>query len=547
MLRPASAALAGTLAVAVLPHSAAAQGDPRLAAIEAQIRALQGELARVRRDLTARDGEVRAARQEAARARADARADRQAAARPLAAGRGGPQPASYADGAVQGGQPGAQPASGQGGASSAAPPSTSAGGTPAAPGGVSFPQGRPTWTSSDSRYSAAVGLQLHFDVGGYFQGDRNPDTRAVNRLDTFGQNLRRGRIPFVFKYEDFQVNLTPDFGGSPDGAPTLFEANINWNPVKPLVATIGYYKPQLTLQDSMSSNDFLFLERPSIVEVARNISAGDARAVVGARWGGERYFLAGYLTGAPYGSQQVALAQPQQTGGVVRVAGRPVATGDWDVHLGFSASEAFRIQRMAGGQTLTLQDRPELRIDQNRLVGTGALNANSAGEYGPEFGMRWRNLLLQGEYIRIGVDRFATAAAPRAPSLSFDGGYVEGSWVITGEPRRYSAASGAFGAPHPEHPFNLKTGGTGAFELVGRYSHINLDDRVTRGIAASVTAGVYGGVQDVYAVGVNWYPNDQLRFMLDYDIISVDRLNPAGTAQVGQRIQAVALRAQAAF
>ena len=35
--------------------------------------------------------------------------------------------------------------------------------------------------------------------------------------------------------------------------------------------------------------------------------------------------------------------------------------------------------------------------------------------------------------------------------------------------------------------------------------------------------------------------------MLDYDIINVDRLNAAGTTQVGQRVQAVALRAQAAF
>ena len=57
------------------------------------------------------------------------------------------------------------------------------------------------------------------------------------------------------------------------------------------------------------------------------------------------------------------MATPQQTGGVLRLAGRPVATADWDVHFGVSASEAFRIQRTAAGQTLNLQDRPEARID----------------------------------------------------------------------------------------------------------------------------------------------------------------------------------------
>ena len=145
------------------------------------------------------------------------------------------------------------------------------------------------------------------------------------------------------------------------------------------------------------------------------------------------------------------------------------------------------------------------------------------------------------------MDRFAIAAAPIAPGLNFSGGYVEGSWVITGEPRRYNAASDAFGNPHPERPFNLKTGGYGAFELAGRYSHTDLNSRVTRGVAAAVTNGVYGGVQDIYAAGVNWYPNDQLRFMLDYGIVNVDRLNAAGTTQAGQRVQTVTLRAQAAF
>ncbi len=529
------ASACGVIAVAFLPGWAAAQTDPRLSAIEAQIRALQTELQRVKRDLSAKDAEIRAARQEAAQSR-------QAAQAPT---RTTPAATRTAQAGLQGGT--GAPAPEASPAQSTAPASTSADSADAAPGKFSFPKGRPTFTSADGRFQFAVGVQLHYDIGGYFQGSRSPDTRLTPRLDTFGQNLRRARIPFVFKYDEFQVNITPDFGNSPDGTPTLFEANINWQPVKPLIATIGYYKPQLTLQDSMSSNDFVFLERPSIVEIARGIAAGDARAVAGVRYAATRYFLAGYLTGGTYGSQTAALAQPQQTGAVARAAFRPVATEDWDLHLGASASDAFRIQRTAAGQTLTLQDRPELRIDQNRLISTGALNARSAYEYGPEFALRWRNLLLQGEYIRIGVSRTNGGAAVQTPGLSFDGGYAEASWVMTGEPRRYVPEAGAFGAPKPQHPFSFKQGGTGAFELVGRYSRVTLNDRVTRALAASGTGGVYGGTQDVYAVGLNWYPNNQLRLMLDYDLINVDRLNSAGTVQVGQRVQAIALRAQAAF
>lgn len=297
------------------------------------------------------------------------------------------------------------------------------------------------------------------------------------------------------------------------------------------------------------SNDFFFLERPSIVEASRNVAAGDARSSAGVRWAEPRYFVAGYLTGAPYASQNAALAQPQQTGGTLRVAGRPIASENMDLHLGFSGSSAFRIQRTASGQTLTIQDRPELRIDENRLVSTGTLNASSAYTYGPEVGLRYRNFLVQGEYGRIGVNRANTSNATNGsmPALEFDGGYVEGSWVMTGETRSYDTGEAAFGAPKPKQPLSLKDGHFGAFELVGRYSHLNLNDKVTRGIAQSVTGGVFGGEQNIYAVGLNWYPNDFLRFMLDYDIVNVDRLNTAGTTQIGRRYQSVGLRAQAAF
>ena len=463
--------LVAGLAGMVAPVPARAQENPRLSAIKRQIRSLQAELAKVRRDLHASDAELRATRQDRIRPAAPA----------APTGNGGNNGTS---GGVQQASAGGTGPNGL--PSSGAALSTNASGTPVNPGGVSFPAGRPTFTSNDGCFSAAR-LQLHYDLGGYFQGSRTPDTRQVAQLNTFGENLRRVRLPFVFKYDDFQVNVTPDFGGSPGGSPTLYEANINWTPIKPLTVTLGYFKPWLTLGDSMSSNDFLFLERPSIVEASRNIVAGDARSSAGARWVGDRYFLAGYLTGAPYASQTAALATPQQTGATLRTAARLMATEDWDVHAGFSASDAFRIQRTGTGQTLTVQDRPELRIDNNRLVSTGALNARSAYTDGPEFGLCWRNLMPQGEYIRIGVDRTNGAAALPSPGLAFSGGYAEASWVITGEPRRY------VGSPRPAHPFSLKDGVVGALELMSRHSHIDLDDHVTRGRSAASTGGVYGG------------------------------------------------------
>jgi phosphate-selective porin OprO/OprP len=196
--------------------------------------------------------------------------------------------------------------------------------------------------------------------------------------------------------------------------------------------------------------------------------------------------------------------------------------------------------------TLQLRDRPELRIDQNRLIDTGALSASGADTYGIELAANWRNFLVQGEYMRIDVDQTKQPGA-LAPGLTFDGGYVEGSWVISGERRPYLPARSAFGSPTPAHPFALDGSGFGAFELAARYSYANLDDHVTRGVPQAATGGVFGGEQQIYSVGLNWYPVGNLRFMLDYYFTDVDRLDPTGRIQIGQRFQALAMRAQASF
>ncbi len=63
-------------------------------------------------------------------------------------------------------------------------------------------------------------------------------------------------------------------------------------------------------------------------------------------------------------------------------------------------------------ETLTLQVQPELRIDQNNLISTGALSARSANSYGGGLGISWRNLLVQGEYYQIQINQLLPPGAP---------------------------------------------------------------------------------------------------------------------------------------
>ena len=416
-----------------------------------------------------------------------------------------------------------------------------------------MPNGRPTITSSDGRASFAIGMQVQFDMGGYFQSPyRSTQYPNLNN----GVNLRRGRIYFVGKYDDFVLNFTPDFGGQPDGNTTsqyIFAANLQYVGVKPVTFTLGYFTPWYTLYDAQSTNDFLFMERPDIINISRNLAAGDARASFGAAAAWDQLFISSLSDRRPTMARKrpfFKMASSLGSSGVS--AGRPYYDKDWNIVLNLSGEDVFHPNINTSGtpfvsqETLTFQDRPELNIDENNLITTGALSASGANSFGGGTGISWRNFLVQGEYYQINVDQLV-APNKSNPVLGFNGGYVETGWVITGEPIRYNVGAAAFQRPEVANPFSIHGGGLGAWELAARYSVTNLTSNTIPGVAQSVTGGVNGGFQQIAALGLSWYPNDWIRLYLQGQYVNVDRLNAAGTSQIGQHFFTLAGRFQVAF
>jgi phosphate-selective porin OprO/OprP len=527
---------------AIMPAIADAQEAPidRIEAIERQIRGLQGELKQLKNELGAAKQQLQQSRGEVQRSKEEARQAREAA--------------------DQARQDAAKAATAESQAAQSAAQAQAAATAPPAPGAagkgidVGFPGGRPTIATSDGRMSFAIGTQVQWDAGTYFQ---NPlPTTQFPQLNS-GTNLRRGRIFFVGKYDDFTLNITPDFGGSPDGSPTLYEANLNFTGFKPVTATFGYFKPWFSLYDSQSSNDFLLMERPSIIEISRNVAAGDTRASGSFKASTDQYFAAAAVTGTTYGAQSSSLLNGEQIGMVGRLAGRPYYDKDWNVHLDTSGEYVFHPNINASGTagvnrtTFNLQDRPEDRAaDFNRLISTGNLSISNVAVFGGEAGINSRNFLVQGGYYRINETQSKLPGQP-APGLNFNGGYAEAGWVITGEPIRYNVGSAAFARPKVADPFTIVEGGIepgiGAWELGARWSVMNLNSNVSPDLSQTATGGIFGGYQQIFGTALSWYPNDWVRFYLQFQYTQVNKLNSAGTAQIGQKFETIAGRFQVAF
>ena len=439
---------------------------------------------------------------------------------------------------------------------------------------VSMPNNRPTICTADEQNCIALTSRVHFDVGGY---NYRPNTAATvpQRLDD-GDNLRRARIGVIGKFfGDWNYALIYDFGGSSDGfggtgsaggVPVGFlpggavsgveNAYLSYTGLKPfggqLAVEGGVMDLLFTLGESTSSNDIIFMERASSQVIASTMAADDFRSAFGARWFNDRLWAGAYVTGPTTGQiHSASSVNPngtgEQLGAVARVAGQVVSGPDYSAHLG--ADAGFLIQpphnNITGAQTLTFSDRPELRIDPTTLISTGAIaNVSSAQVYGVEAAGAYGPLLVSGEYFWYNVDRnAATGLAPiGAPSLRFEGGYAQASYVLTGETHKYNPAAAAYLGVVPEHPLSLTGGGLGAFEIAGRFSTIDLNDQV------GTATGIAGGRQTIYTAALNWYVNRNVRFMLDYLHGNVAKqVSPTSTTDAGSKFDAIAMRTQVAF
>ncbi|MDB5457231.1 MAG: phosphate-selective porin [Caulobacter sp.] len=409
---------------------------------------------------------------------------------------------------------------------------------------VSIAGGKPTIASGDGAFTATLHGVMQLDAAQYYQDKGLPAVIGNGRDLNNGTNFRRARLGVDGKlFKVFDYNVLLDFGGSgTDGAGTLHELWLQYN-YAPFKVRVGAFAPNVGLEDAASTNGSLFPERPSGSEAARSLAAADKRIAAQFQAAGERWLLSAAVTGAKTTDGQTF---DEQLGYTFRAAATPLKGYDWLIHTGVNASliaTPAQTAAVTGAYPITVQDRPELRVDGNQLVTSGAIDSAGARHWGLELAAQKKNLLIQGEYFDIALDRRNAAAGVSDPK--FTGWYVEGGWVLTGEARKYNASNFAFDAPAIDKPFNPKAGTWGAWELAARYSVLDLNHHETATLAAD---RVRGGEQTIVSAGVNWFPNSTVKFSLDYLDVDIDRLDPAGgLVPLSQSYQAVNFRSQFAF
>jgi phosphate-selective porin OprO/OprP len=439
---------------------------------------------------------------------------------------------------------------------------------------VTVANGRPTIASSDGAFRFAVRGLVQYDVAHYEQDDpASPDNRRADTANAGdlndGANFRRARLGFEgTAFRDWNYALIYELGGTGSEGSQVTQAYLEyagwkpWDTAAALRFRIGAWATPTGLEDATSNTESLFLERAAPAELVRGLAGGDGRTGIGVFANGDRWYWSGALTGATVANTGEF---DEQRGYLARAAFLPLRGETYGVHLGANVSgiiePADTDASPADQQRVRLRERPELRNDTTRFVDTGNINADGVIAYGLEAGAYFDNLYLAGEAFQIDIDRAGAGSDP-----TFGGWYVQGAWTLTGERRRWNGANGGFQGIRPTNAFDPRGEHWGAWEIAARYSLLDLNDNEgALGSAAIAGETVRGGEQAISTLGLNWYPNNTIRFLLNYQWVEIDRLDPengvvanttvfggapsvAGNgAQIGQDFEAISLRSQIAF
>lgn len=387
--------------------------------------------------------------------------------------------------------------------------------------------GRFSVTSADGDFSLALRSTVQLDAG-YFAQGKNPPGVDLNS----GTNMRRAQFGFSgTAWRDWSYTFTYEFGGV--NAPRngyIYRAMIQYDGWGPFGFRIGAFAPPSGIEDGNGGSNLIFLERASAANISRGIAGAGGREGVNIFAQGKRYLLSLAYTG---GKTTDAATFDEQQALVGRAAWLAQDGDNFNWLVDGHATHVFKVADASPTTpaNISLGAGPELTVDPTRTVDTGPLDARKVTEFGFESAALIDRFYGQGGWFHYDVSR-RSGTEPQ-----FQGWYAMATWSLTGETRRYDAATASFRGLRPDHPLGSPRG-AGAWEIKARYSAIDLDHQPLS------AGGVTGGIQNVWSAGLNWYPTDGLRFMLDYDNIHVHHANAPAT---DISADAIGLRSQISF
>lgn len=409
-----------------------------------------------------------------------------------------------------------------------------------------------SFASADGKNEIKFRGILQADHRYYSEGDNDVRGRSNNRAGTLDADgfhdadnsslLRRVRPTIEGKVNGkYGFRFTPDFGG---GSATVVDAYVEANLDPAFNIRAGKFKSFVGLERLQGGGDIKFVERSyvtnailpnrdlgvavygDVLDKKLNYAFGVVNGVAdggniatGTEYNGEREYTARLFTN-PFNDSISTLS------GLGFGIGATYTDFSGEKNLDFTDTSAADSTRNGLPSYVTEGQQTFFRYGGTTVAdGQRVRWSPQANYYYGPFG-------AIAEYAQLSQDvsllNNATSNAAAGivsdskKSLKHDAWGIGLSYLITGE-------DASFKGVKPKNDFDLDKGGWGAWELVGRYSEINLDNDTFKNANGeyaaeklTTTAGAFSDLSKsaksakTWTAGVNWYLNKNAKFALNY-------------------------------
>jgi phosphate-selective porin OprO/OprP len=384
---------------------------------------------------------------------------------------------------------------------------------------------------------------------GYLQADYRIYSGDGAPSDTF--LIRKGRFGFLGNYGKHY-----DFALLIDAAATngisLRDIYLNVKPFPEFQVQVGQFKEPFAQEVVASDTNTDFIERSNasaLYPAASSSFRSPGITIHGDISGGVMQYWLGAFNGKGILINNTT-NEPEIIG---RVRFYPWKNKKDSLFQGFAFGGSIghgRNRGLSGEQSFStqLQDQAFTLIPTFTLNGpVERWNAEGSWTHG-RWALRAEYNQLQQFRRNVGSEDFGGIGFITLPAIVGKGGYVQGTYVLTGEPRP------EFGTPKVKHPVlgpeAAGNHGWGAWEVAFRYDKLLAKEPgavLTGSFTQFTPAGVptFEGHTDSYTAGLNWYLNYWVKYQANF---SVDRLaQPSTTGALPQNYFVVLQRLQFRF
>ena len=371
--------------------------------------------------------------------------------------------------------------------------------------------------------SPKSGYKFWFDVRA--QADGAVFFGAPDYADPIGNGTSIRRARFAVKgqinddwYGEFDMDLA-------NGLAELKDAIVRYTGIANTDLQAGNFKENFSIQRNTTSRYLQFMERPMVCSALTpsrhiGINAKYAKDWLWVSAGAFSQVIADSEEWTNVADNNKDFGRNSGYSLTAKVVFRPLYKLDnASLHIGAAYSYRTTTTDLATGEwgTYRASCRNSTSINRKKYLDTNNLPGFDHNNlWTVELAGHWNGLRYEAAYIGDNVHFKSDAADPA--TKNFGGWYAQAGYLLFGGRQQYDSRGGKY------TKVDRGSSKYGDVELCARYENCNLN-----------FANVYGGAAEAYALGLNWYVNDNVKLVVNYQYNNNDRYaNGKGKLNVGK-------------